>query len=314
MEPSMSISDAVAAIGRFLERYRQTTEAGHKERCSDEAIRSAVESVRECERRQYEYFEQLYYNEEKRRDAFGTTFSFLLGVLGIAGAIGSFYLRDVIEWIPNTGAAAMLKDWTITTYLVAVVLDVAYFIRASYFLVMGLYNYSYQYLAPPQEIREYHQELSALYQDPLETEKAFQQYLVDQYALAAHRNDQNNITKRKYIHLCMTSTIYVFVTLAATFIPFVAHKILHHEKEPLLIRWDRARLTLEPGTEEYRSSIIFDNSWPIVELFPETISQNAGQTQTAASQAPISTNNTRETTSPAPPPRLIKGTFRRKGD
>ena len=280
-----NLDNAIAAIGRFFERFQRTAEIAHQRQESNTATKTLEDSVRECERRHYEYFEHLYYNEEKRRDAFTSNFSFLLGVLGIVGAIGTFYLRDLIDWIPRTSLAGLFEDWTITTYFVALAFDLFFLARALYFLVRANYNYTYQYLASPQEIRDYYKSLIDLYESPIQAERAFQQYILDEYASAANTNDKNNITKRKYVHLCTASTIYLSVTLALTFIPFFAHKVVHHEKEPLLIRWDpSARVTLDSLQSPSAPSLFLDKLWPKVE-FSLGLSQHAERTQATATPA-----------------------------
>jgi hypothetical protein len=279
----MNIADAVGAIGRLAERLLKA----HRTNCSAEETATALSAIRECERRHYEYFEDLYYNEEKRRDAFNTVSSFLLGVLGIAGAIGTFYLRDVLSWLPKATVPTLIHDWTVWAFLIVLLVDTVFFARASYFLVRSLYNYSYQYLAPPNEILGYHQQLTDLYPNPLDAEKAFQHYLVTEYAAAAQRNDANNITKRRYIHQCTTNSIYVFILLGVTFVPFFAHKLRHHETDVLPIRWDEARIKIEAGNNPSPSVINFDNAWPKVDLSPNTQFPDAGESKATPPEARI---------------------------
>src|SRR5205823_678710 len=154
--------------------------------------------------------------------------------------------------------------------------------------------------------RDYYKTLIDLYETPIPAQRAFQQYILDEYAAAANTNDQNNITKRKYVHLCTASTIYLFATLALTFIPFFAHKVAHHEKEPLLIRWDpTARVTLDSQPGPSAPSLVFDKLWPRVE-FSLVLFQHAEQTQaTATAAAETSTsrpNDSQATADPASTP------------
>jgi hypothetical protein len=231
----IDLGRTIAAVDRLFERHRHLAAAEQQRTTADAALKLAAESVRECERRHYEYFEQIFYTEEKRRDAFMTTFSFSLGLLGIAGAITSFYLRDVLEWIPETTITAMTADWTVTLYLLFLVFDIVLLGTASYFLIRALHGYTYQYLATPLQIRQHYNDLLAYYGTAPDAERQFQHYLIEQYADAANWNDQNNIKRSTYQYWCMGSTIYLFISLALTLVPFFAHKMIHREK-PLASR------------------------------------------------------------------------------
>lgn len=282
---------------------------------TDEATEAAAESIRECQRRNYEYFEQVYETEEKRRDGFTTNSSFLLGALGIAGTIYTFYLRDIIEWISQSGVSTSSGDWTVIGYLFFALLDFLCLAVASYFLIRMLHGYTYQYLAPPLDIQKYYEEiLLPYYGNPIEAEGGFQTYLTAQYAAAANTNDQNNITRRKYQYLCLTSTIYLFALLALTFLPFFAHKFIHREKQPLLIRWENARITLEQPTGYL--SYPFDKQWPRVELIPNPLLPHGGQAKADTTPSPTDTasdqNPSLETT-PRASPTLHKRVVRKKG-
>ena len=258
------IGPIIAAIGRFLERHYKFPATEQQRAAAEAAVKLA--SVRECERRHYEYFEEIYYTEEKRRDSFATTSSFLLGLMGAAGAISAFYLRDVTDWMPGTAAAAIIKDWTAWLYLALLATGLGLLGRASYLLIRGLYGYTYQYLATPLQIREYYRTLLTFYNNPIEAETAFQAYLTDEYAAAADTNDQNNITRRKYHHRCTGTTIALFICLALTFILFFAHKLVHRERQPLLIKWANEPISLNHAYGKYFKPLGFDKAWPSMEL------------------------------------------------
>ena len=261
----MNLRPLVAALDRLLQRHHQIRDRSYQRRRSADAVKLAADSVRECAQRHYEYFENIYYTEERRRDAFATGASFLLGALGVAGAIWAFYLRDVVEWIPGTPLAAISSDWTAWLYLLLLAIDLVSLIVAAVFLINVLYGYTYQYLASPLEIRQYYQTLVPYYGNPIDAEAAFQDYLTDQYAHAANTNDQNNITRRKHQYRCTGWAISLFIGLALTFVLFFSHKLIHRERQPLPVKWDNAQITVHES--KLYSPIVFDNTWPCVPLF-----------------------------------------------
>ncbi|HWM23440.1 MAG TPA: hypothetical protein VNP98_01335 [Chthoniobacterales bacterium] len=295
----------VAAFERILENHRRLTETAQRR----ESVKSATESTRECHRRHYEYFEEVYYHEEKRRDAFTKSLSFLLGALGIAGTIGAFYLRDLLEWFPTVSATNAFRDWTITLYLVFLLLDSLCLIIASVFLILAFHPYTYEYLASPLDIRRYYQGLLAHHQDPAMAEVAFQQYLTDDYAAAANANDLNNITRRKYQHWCSGAAIVLFLLLALTSIPFFGHSVRHQNKKPLLIQSDSEKAQVRLNrTRRYHEALFLDESWPAVQFslaFPCVYANDP----TTPANTPACTPPPRTETAPpsAPPRRLVRG-------
>jgi hypothetical protein len=302
----IDIGAAVTAFERILARYRHLSDTESRRQASDAALKTAADAVRECERRHYKYFEEIYYTEEKRRDAFTTTFSFLLGLLGIAGAIASFYLRDVLEWLPETTVAAIAADWTVTVYLVFLLFDVAFLGAASCFLIRALHGYTYQYLATPLQVRQHYKDLLAHYGTATDAEREFHHYLTEQYAAAANTNDQNNITRRTYQYWCMGSTIYLFISLALTLVPFFGHKVVHREKQPILIKWDNARVTLDAPTP---SPLVFDKEWPSARLSfgLESYGKPIETPPSNAAPTTADTNNSTETKATSPTAPIRKG-------
>lgn len=287
--------NVIAAIERALERHRRITEAWHNSHSMAAAKKAADASIRECDRRHYEYFEKVYYHEEKRRDEFTRNLSFLVGALAIAGAIGSFYLRDILEWMPGV---PLWGDWTISSYVCLLSIAALCLGIASVFLILALYNYGYEYLATPSQIRKHYRELLAYHNDSVAAEVAFQEYLTDDYARAANVNDQNNITRRKYQHRCVTASIVLFAVLGLTFIPFCAHKMRQGEKQPLLIKWDnaKARVTLD-------QPVVFDKPWPSVKLsiFPVAVDAEEDTLPQPNSDDQTGETATTTTTATSPP-------------
>jgi hypothetical protein len=190
----------------------------------------ASKSERSCKLRNYEYFESVYYNEEKRKDGLMPVMSFTLAVIGIIGSFLTFYFRDIVECLIETPYKTLLSDYWVIGYLVFVGLATVSLFTAGVYFIRSFFNYTYRYLPPPLELLNYYHKLLQAHKDIQVANDEFQEYLTNEYAEVANNSDEKYIRRRKFLHLSTRYSIFAFIFMALACMPFLANKAQHPKK------------------------------------------------------------------------------------
>src|SRR5438309_1907268 len=148
---ALSIFHARSYIHRIVETNK--TEKQHR-------------TNRACDQRRYKYFESVYYQEEKRREALLTQSTFALGTMGVLGGLLSYYVTDFLDWLPKlTFLSCIRQPWTLA-YLAFMIIGALCLVTAVLFFVLSFFNYTYRYVATPLQLLAYRNQLVEYHGDP----------------------------------------------------------------------------------------------------------------------------------------------------
>lgn len=239
---------------------------------------------RTCNQRRYKYFESIYYQEEKRRDGLLAQSTFALAAIGVLGGLLSYYVTDVLDWLPKqTFLSCITQPWTLT-YLAFVIVGTLCLVIAILFFVRSFFNYTYRYVAAPLQLLAYRNQLAEHHGDAEIAEDEFQAYLTTEYAEAADQTDRNTVTKRKYLYWCSGFCIAALASLFLAFVPFLVHKAMF-PKEPSEIRLRDAHVTIHDDAGSlHHMTILLD---PLPPFSDSTILKlENGKTPTTSDRPP----------------------------
>jgi len=222
------------------------------------------ETKRICDQRRYEYFATVYYQEENRRDTITGYSTFVLATLGVIGGILSYYIQDILEWLPRQRFPACLAQFWTSTYLGLLTIGASFLIVAVVMFIRSFFNYTYRYVATPLQLLAYRNKLNDYHPDPETAEAVFQAYLTTEYAEAADQTDRNNVTKRMYLHRCIGFSILALLCMFLAFAPFLVHRA-KFPKEPLEIKLPTTHVTLDGPLMILRPTTSLDQLSPFKE-------------------------------------------------
>lgn len=275
----------------------------HDQNAIDEPIESIDKPSieRACKMRHYEYFQGVYYNEEKRKDGLMPVMSFVVVVIGIIGSLMTFYFREIIEWLPDTSYKALSVDYFAIAYLTFTVLAAASLVAAVVCLIRSYFNYTYRYLPSPLSLRDYYNELLQAYPDIQEASDIFESYLTNEYAEVAHDSDEKYIRRRKFLHLATGFSILSLVFLSITVVPFLGYRS-QHPKKPTTVLLQNDSIMLNAASPLFRQ-IFLDVPFDRNNLFPTlTLDHHGEKTENSGTlfQATRSNQSPKGAATPAP--------------
>jgi len=172
----------------------------------------------------YELFKHAYEFEHERKDVLNSRLSLILtSLIVIIGAITYFINNMSFNNIDTLKIVFFI--------LLAILLLIVTF--AFYCLFKCLFFYKYRYIAKPDLIDKYIDDLKKYNQKsskPVDIEEKIEEYFRSQYRGAASRNRANNIKKYAHFVHALMSIFLASIFVAILAVPFYAIKVKEPEK------------------------------------------------------------------------------------
>lgn len=107
-------------------------------------------------------------------------------------------------------------------------LSAVFMLASIYFLIRSYFNYSYGYIATPEELKHYYDKLIAYYKAinagvGSNAAEELEEYITCEYAKYAHRNALNNNQKSYYLHKANGFLVGALITILLSGIPYLIH-------------------------------------------------------------------------------------------
>lgn len=151
-------------------------------------------------------YQEMYKNEFDRRDKLTSQIN--IPVIVTTVIFGAFTYS-----IQHIGAVQSTIPMVIA--IIAFIVLVASILVSAIFIILAFYGYEYEYIATPQSIDKYYNQLCEFYKNSANKvqiiEDAFETYLINDYCKCSETNTLNNDKRSTYLHDARTAIIVAII-------------------------------------------------------------------------------------------------------
>lgn len=160
------------------------------------------------------FYEDHYFSELERKEKLKSDLQIPIAIITIIGGLLGFFIKNFTK----TGDLHEYFFW------VLIIIAVIALVGAIYFLYRSYYSYTYRYIAPPKQLKDYYDGLADYYKinqgQTDEADKEFEAYIKERYAACAEVNRWNNNAKSAFLHKANTWLIGAVVSALISAIPY----------------------------------------------------------------------------------------------
>jgi len=158
-----------------------------------------------------DFCKEHYFFEINRKHQLTSSLALPVGLLTVIGGVVVYYLKYI----------SVSSDIISNIYNILLMVTLFFVGRTVYYLIRSYHNYTYSYIATPDELLDYHQELLNYHNNNCnKADEIFCKYLQNQYSKKASKNTWNNDSKSEFLHKANSNLIYSLIILLMCSIPY----------------------------------------------------------------------------------------------
>ena len=159
----------------------------------------------------FEFCKEHYFFEINRKHQLTNALALPIGLLTVIGGILAYYLKHLVY---SGGIVPVLYS--------ALVVVALYFVgKTVYYLICSYHDYTYSYIATPDELLDYHKNLIQHHANNIsQADDDLHDYVLEQYSKKASINTWNNDSKSEYLHEANTNLIYSLILILLISAPY----------------------------------------------------------------------------------------------